>query len=137
MPHLINILPTKVFQSHTSYFAPHGVHPTYTHLRSFCCACYPNVSSIAPHKLAPSFVLCVFLSYPLDHKGWCLDLSSNCVIISRHVVFDDSFPFFGLQASSSQNDLDFLTNFEMPLAPLSPANTAPPPVRSPLVAPSL
>jgi hypothetical protein len=48
----------------------------------------------------------VFLGYS-DHKGYrCLDLSSNRMIISCHVVFDeDNFPF---AASSNLTNLDFL-----------------------------
>jgi hypothetical protein len=45
--------------------------------------------------------------YSADHKGYrCLDLLTNCMIVSRHVVFDeDSFP---LAVSPNLTDLDFL-----------------------------
>jgi hypothetical protein len=62
----------------------------------FGCTCYPNTST-----------RCVFLGYSSDHKGYyCLDLSTNRLIVSRHVVFDEaSFP---LAASPHLTDLDFL-----------------------------
>jgi hypothetical protein len=84
-----------------------GPAPSYEHLRVFGCACYPNTAGTAPHKLAPRSTRCVFLSYSSDHKGYhCLDLSTNCLIVSRHVIFDeDSIP---LVASPNPTDLDFL-----------------------------
>ena len=93
--HLLNILPTKTLSSSTPHMALFGAPLAYDHLRVFGCTCYPNLSATAPHKLAPRSTLCVFLGYSAHHKGYrCLDLSSNRVIVSRHVVFDEtSFPF--------------------------------------------
>jgi hypothetical protein len=70
-------------------------------------ACYPNIAATTPHKLAPRSTWCVFLGYSSDHKGYrCLDLSTNRLIVSRHVVFDeDNFP---LAASPNPINLDFL-----------------------------
>jgi hypothetical protein len=81
--------------------------PSYKHLRVFDCTCYPNTTATVPHKLSTRSTRCVFLGYSADHKGYrCLDLSTNHLIVSRHVVFDeDNFP---LAASPSLTDLDFL-----------------------------
>jgi histone deacetylase 1/2 len=84
----------------------------------FGCKCYPNTSATAPHKLAPRSVLCVFLGYSLDHKGYrCLDISTNRVIIARHVIFDESsFPFADTTPTASRppSNLDFLDDFHCP-----------------------
>lgn len=93
--YLQNRCPTKTLAHSTPFYALYGIHPTYDHLRVFGCRCYPNVSTTAARKLAPRSVACVFLGYSSDHKGYrCLDLSTNHLIISRHVTFDESsFPF--------------------------------------------
>jgi hypothetical protein len=69
--------------------------------------------------------LCSFLGYSPDHKGYqCLDLTTNRVIVSRHVVFDESsFPFQQHCPSPPPNELDFLTNEELPVAPFFSAGT--------------
>jgi hypothetical protein len=91
------------------YTLLHGTTPDYDQLRVFGCLCYPNLSATASHKLAPRSTACVFLGYPSSHKGYrCLDLVTKRIIISRHVVFDEtSFPFSAV--SSSTSDLDFLS----------------------------
>ena len=63
-----------------------------THTCGFLAAC---VTQTASHKLAPRSVRCVFLGYLADQRGYkCYDPESECVIISRHVYFDEhSFPF--------------------------------------------
>jgi hypothetical protein len=104
--YLQNCLPTKLISTTSPYFALHGVTPSYEHLRAFCCACYPNLSAKAAHKMAPRSTRCIFLIYSIDHKGYqCLDLTTNNIIISRHVVFDEAdFPFSALPRLT--NDLD-------------------------------
>lgn len=120
--HLINRHPTKTLQHHTPYFALYGAHPSYTHLRVFGCNCYPNISASTPHKLAPRSVMCVFLGYPPNHKGYrCFDPISNWVIISRHVVFDEHvLPFADLTKDADATSLNFLDDFSA---------TAPTPIR--------
>jgi hypothetical protein len=105
--YLLNRLPTKAIQVACPHIVLFGSAPSYEHLRVFGCACYPNTAAIAPHKLAPPCTRYVFLGYSFDHKGYCyLDLSTNRMIVSRHMVFDeDRFP---LAASPNPTDLDFL-----------------------------
>jgi hypothetical protein len=84
--YLLNHLPTKAISTTSPYFTLHGVTPSYEHLRVFGCACYPNLSVKAAHKLAPRSTRCIFLGYSVDHKGYrCLDLTTNNIIVSRHV----------------------------------------------------
>jgi hypothetical protein len=105
--YLLNRLPTTTIQVACPHFALFGSAPSYEHLCVFGYTCYPNTTATAPHKLSSRSTRCVFLCYSADHKGYrCLDLSTNCLIVPRHVVFDeDNFP---LVVSSSLTDLDFL-----------------------------
>jgi hypothetical protein len=105
--YLLNHLSTTTIQAVCPHLALFGSAPSYEHLRIFGCTCYPNTTATTPHKLSPRSTQCVFLGYSADHKGYrCLDLSTNRLIISRHVVFyEESFP---LAASPSLTDLDFL-----------------------------
>jgi hypothetical protein len=97
------------------------------------------VARAIPTRLPPPHInsllarFCVFLGYSSDHKGYrCLDLSTNRVIISRHVIFDESsFTFANTSPSARPNcDLEFLDNFHCanPLqiisytAPLTPSS---------------
>jgi hypothetical protein len=104
--YLLNLLPTKAISASTPHFALFGTTPSYAHLRVFGCACYLNTSATAPHKLPPRSYRCVFLGYYSEHKGYqCLDLTMNCMLISRHVVFDESsFPF--ASSGPPPDDLD-------------------------------
>uniref|UniRef100_A0A453P3S6 Integrase catalytic domain-containing protein n=1 Tax=Aegilops tauschii subsp. strangulata TaxID=200361 RepID=A0A453P3S6_AEGTS len=93
--YILNRRPCSAINFVTPYYQLLGHHPTYDHMRVFGCLCFPNTVATAPHKLAPRSSRCVFLGYPLEHKGYrCLDLSSRKVIISRHVTFDEQvFPY--------------------------------------------
>ena len=102
--------------------------------------CYPNLSATAPHKLSPRSVLCVFLGYSAHDKGYCcLDLSTNKVIISCHVIFDESsFPSAEQHSQHvSSADFEFLDT-TAPIGPSQPLVVAGIPPRcagsSPLLA---
>jgi len=108
--YLLNRRPCKATIAISPFQKLYGVQPDYQHLRTFGCLCYPNITAIAPHKLAPRSIKCVLLGYSPDHKGYrCLDLSSGCVLTSRHVYFEeDCFPFAQEQPSRTpaSNDAD-------------------------------
>jgi hypothetical protein len=88
--YLFNRRPSLPLHLHTPYEALFLQPPDYSHLRTFSCLCFPNLSAIAPHKLAPHSMACVFIGYSWDLKGYCfLNLSSHKVITSRHVIFDE------------------------------------------------
>ncbi|KAG8076100.1 hypothetical protein GUJ93_ZPchr0006g44468 [Zizania palustris] len=123
--YLLNRLPTKTLNFGTPFFHLYGSHPSYTHLRVFGCACYPNMTATTPHKLSPRSTLCIFLGYSSDHKGYrCLYLSSNRIIISRHVVFDEaSFP--RSKTPPSFTDLELLsTDHTTSAPPIGPSSHA-------------
>lgn len=69
--------------------------PSYIDLRVFGCLCYPLFPSTTINKFQPRSTLNVFLGYPLNHRGYkCSDLSHRKIIISRHVIFNETqFPF--------------------------------------------
>jgi hypothetical protein len=80
--------------------------------------CYPNLSVTTPHKLSPRSTVCVFLGYPPSQKGYrCLDLSTRKIIISRHVVFDETH-FLFVASKPRPDSFDFLIQDLLP-APAS------------------
>ncbi|KAJ9544952.1 hypothetical protein OSB04_024659 [Centaurea solstitialis] len=119
--HTFNLLPSTTIQYKTPFEVLFGFFPTYTHFRVFGCLCYPNTSPTSPHKLAPRSSACVYLGPSTDHRGYrCLDLITQKVIISRHVIFDEThFPFPDFQPRPSSEDYDmFDINESLPF--LSP-----------------
>jgi hypothetical protein len=125
--YLLNLHPTSTLHYSTPHLALYGRPPSYNHLCIFGCKCYPNISATVAHKLAPRSTTCVFLGYSSEHKGYrCLHLSTNHIIISRHVVFDESsFPFTeNPSISTLPTNLDFLDDFskQVHAPPLSASN---------------
>jgi hypothetical protein len=75
----------------------YGTAPSYAHLRVFGCACYPNTSATAPHKLSPRSTRCLFLGYSPDHKGIAA-LSSHPIASSSLVTSSSTKMCFPLSA---------------------------------------
>jgi hypothetical protein len=125
--YLLNLLPTKAISAPIPHFALFSTTPSYVHLRVFGCACYPNTSATAPHKLAPCSCRCVFLGYSSDYNGYrCLDLTTNRMLIFRHIVFNESsFPF--ASSGPPTDDLDSLFSSSLlvhAIAPPYPSSVA-------------
>lgn len=91
--HILNILPSTTLGNDMPFHKLYNKNPTYDHLRVFGCLCFPHINAL--HKLSSRSTPCIFLGYPNNHKGYrCLNLDTNQIIISRHVVFDETvFPF--------------------------------------------
>jgi hypothetical protein len=118
--YLLNHLPTKAISAPSPHFALFGTTPSYAHLQVFGCACYPNTSATTPHELAPRSCRCVFLGYSSDHKGYrCLDLTTNRLLVFRHIVFDES-SFLFASSSTPPNDLNSLFSSSPAVRPIAP-----------------
>ncbi|CAL8999831.1 unnamed protein product [Prunus brigantina] len=71
-----------------------GSSPSLAHLKIFGCACYPLMKPYNHTKLQPKTTQCIFLGYASQDKGYiCINSQANKLIVSRHVLFDESlFP---------------------------------------------
>jgi hypothetical protein len=76
------------------------------------------MSTTAPHKLSPRSTRCVFIGYSLNHKGYhYLDISTNHVVISRHIIFDGCcFPF--ASSPSVTNDYEIFSEIDSMPSPI-------------------
>jgi hypothetical protein len=103
---LLTHLPTKAISATSPFVALYGVASSYEHLCVFNCTCYPNLSNTSAHKLSTRSSRCAFLGYSTDHKDYLyLDVSTNHIVISRHVAFNETnFPFCATPRLT--NDLD-------------------------------
>jgi Reverse transcriptase (RNA-dependent DNA polymerase)/gag-polypeptide of LTR copia-type/GAG-pre-integrase domain len=92
---IINRIPSSSIQSQSPYSLLHHKDPDYSFFKVLGCQCFPFTRPYTSHKLAPRSIPCVFLGYSSTYKGYkCLNLSTNKIIISRHVLFnEDVFPF--------------------------------------------
>ena len=102
---LINRLPTETLHLQSPWEILFGTTPTYASFKTFGCSFYPLLRLYNKHKLDLRSKECVFLSYASHSKGYlCLDTSNSKLIVSRHVIFNEStFPFL---TSSPTTTLD-------------------------------
>lgn len=120
--YISNIFPSKSINFQSPLYMLYNKNLSYSHLRVFGCLCFPLFPSNTIHKLQPHSTPCVFLGYPSKHRGYkCLDMTTNKIIICRHVLFDEStFPYAKLHTPQSttytflDNDLSpYLINYIM------------------------
>ena len=93
--YLINRQPTPTLSLTSAFQKLFGSVPNYSKLRSFGCLCYPWIKPYNHHKLEPKSTPCIFIGYSLHQSAFlCLDPSSSCVYVSRHVHFvETQYPF--------------------------------------------
>ncbi|KAM2961779.1 hypothetical protein FF1_031321 [Malus domestica] len=102
---LINRMPCKVLGMKSPYQILFKQDPVLHTLKIFGSAVYPFLRPYTKHKLQPRSKQCVFLGFVAGYKGVvCYDLSSTKLVLSRHVVHDETiFPFKPrLQLSSGE-----------------------------------
>lgn len=100
--YLINRIPSRVINNMTPLHKLFQRQVDYNSLRTFGCACWPNLRPYNTHKLAFRSKQCVFLGYSNLHKGFkCLDIPTGRIYISRDVTFDEHvFPFSKLHSNA-------------------------------------
>ncbi|PKU81159.1 Retrovirus-related Pol polyprotein from transposon TNT 1-94 [Dendrobium catenatum] len=93
--YLINRLPSSTIANSTPIELMYNRKPVYRELKVFGCKCYPLSPPQIRNKLMPTAQPCVFLGYSDVFKGYrCLNLNTNKITVSRHVMFHEtSFPF--------------------------------------------
>jgi hypothetical protein len=99
---LINRLPTPILAHSTPIEKMFKTKPAYSFLRTFGCACWPNLRLYNTHELCVRSKQCAFLGYSTHHKGYkCLNIATCHVYISHDVIFDENvFPFASLHANA-------------------------------------
>jgi hypothetical protein len=101
--YLISRLPSRVIHHETPLERVFHTQLDYIALRTFGCACWPNLRPYNTCKLAFRSIQCVFLGYSNLHKGFkCIEVKTWHVYISRDVIFDEVvFPFSKLHPNAS------------------------------------
>jgi hypothetical protein len=123
--YLINRTPSKVLNFVTPLERLFNQQPDYSFLKTFGCACWPNLRPYNTHKFAFRSKLCVFLGYSLARKGYkCLEVSSGRVFVSRDVIFDEQvFSFMELQSNAGarlRTEIGLLPSHLVPSSNIEP-----------------
>jgi transposase InsO family protein len=93
--YLINIRPSLALRGGIPFECLCGKTPNYSSLRLFGCVCYVLLAPRERTKLTAQSIVCVFLGYSTEHKGYrCWDLVARRMRTSWDVIFDESGPFY-------------------------------------------
>ncbi|PKU59058.1 Retrovirus-related Pol polyprotein from transposon TNT 1-94 [Dendrobium catenatum] len=114
--YLINRLPSTNTKSVSPFQLLYKEPPSYSHLKTFGCECFPLTPHTLRNKLQQKYISYVFLGYLDQYKGYkCYNRSTNSVSISRHVTFiEDSFLFKTDQEIEPSNVQNTAPAFLMP-----------------------
>nr|GEX27852.1 ribonuclease H-like domain-containing protein [Tanacetum cinerariifolium] len=86
-----------------AFVALHLTIVSYVLLDAYATHLYPN------HKLEPRATPFLFLGHASNHRGYrCFDLTTNKIIISRHVTFDETIFLYGSSPSTMVPSYTFL-----------------------------
>ena len=92
--YLLNRLLTQVLQHKSPFELLFHQHPDYHFLKTFGCACYPNLRPYHNQKFQFRTSTCVFLGYSPVHKGYRCLHNSGRIYVARSVMFDETnFPY--------------------------------------------
>ncbi|GJW60768.1 ribonuclease H-like domain-containing protein [Tanacetum coccineum] len=116
--HLLNILPSTTIGNEIPFTRLFGTQPDYSLLRTFGCLCYPHL--YPTHKLEPRATPSIFLGHASSHRGYrCLDLTTNKIILSRHVTFDETVFPYGSTKPAMVPSYTFLDEPDIPTSSVS------------------
>lgn len=88
--HIINRLPNAALKFEVSYEKLMGKAVDYIELKVFGCLAIAHNSTHGSDKFAPRGILCAFIGYPSNTKGYrLLNLTTMQPLLSRHVVFHE------------------------------------------------
>ncbi|KAL3652810.1 hypothetical protein CASFOL_002491 [Castilleja foliolosa] len=100
--YLINRIPAKVLNYSSPFEKLMKQKPDYKSLKVFGCLSYPHIRPYNKDKLEFRASPGVFIGYSSQYKGYKILLPSGKIVITRHVLFDESiFPFS--KPSSTEN----------------------------------
>lgn len=96
--HLINRLPNPIIANKTPYELLYSCSPTYDDLRVFGALCFASTLTANRSKFDLQARKCVILGFQPGVKGYLsLDIQSQSIFLSRHVIFYEStFPFHNI-----------------------------------------